>query len=441
MVSIKDFVIKSLGGVSREELILNADSKGVMLDYSGLGNSRGQLGRDFGQTARVPINKINNVIRQEPTVKTAALTLVDKAMEGGWTILGQSSGDERASTVDLLREQKANKLIRQILFNLIFYNNAYVEVVGRGRDAKFNLLEAAYIRPVAADNGDILYYEQEVGGKQKPITWEVDEVAHFEIDSYNTSVWSEQNLEAIYEVILIKDAIRAWLKWFFQTNQLRPVIGLKTGTKADVQDLISMIKASKDHIDMPLLVKGEVVVMFLQDFAEQGKSVLDVLNWCNEEIYRLLQTPPISIGQPNESGRSDGAEQRGTLYTRVIALQAAVNEGMDDLFQKAGLTKSRFVFKAMDDKVVKNVFETVQIMKNSMFTDEAIKEYLESQGVYFHSDELFKDPVEMANAMSNKGVGTGNEGMIGNKSADAAPSRQRQSQDTLSKGNQGVQSK
>lgn len=69
-----------------------------------------------------------------------------------------------------------------------------------------------------------------------------------------------------------------------------------------------------------------------------------------------------------------------------------------------------------------------------MFTDEAIQEYLESEGVNFKTKDIFKDPEELAK-LNNKDVGTGNEGMLNNKSADAAQSRQRQDNLEISKAN------
>jgi hypothetical protein len=150
-----------------------------------------------------------------------------------------------------------------------------------------------------------------------------------------------------------------------------------------------------------------------------------------------MNTPPISVGQPNESGRSDGAEQRGFLYTRVLALQRVVEITMPELFDKSGFKRVHLKFGSLDNKVKKEVFETVQVMRNAQFTEKAIQEYLEAQGVFFETEEVLKKPEELD--LSNKDVGTGNEGMLGNASADAAQSRQRQGADDLSKANQGVQ--
>jgi hypothetical protein len=65
---------------------------------------------------------------------------------------------------------------------------------------------------------------------------------------------------------------------------------------------------------------------------------------------------------------------------------------------------------------------------------------LAGQGVLFDTDEVFKDPVEMAEemaeaSMTNDTVGAGNEGSLGHKSMDSAPSRKRQDTGSISKAN------
>jgi hypothetical protein len=74
-------------------------------------------------------------------------------------------------------------------------------------------------------------------------------------------------------------------------------------------------------------------------------------------------------------------------------------------------------------------------MRQAQFKEEAIKEYLEAQGIHFDVDDVLMSREEIAQ-MSNDELGTGNEGIKGNVSSDEAPSRERQSEDDVQRGNQ-----
>lgn len=213
------------------------------------------------------------------------------------------------------------------------------------------------------------------------------------------------------------------------------------------------MKTCEKDLKKPFITQGKSTAKALYSFAEEGKTIQEVLDWCDSQILMLLQVPPIAVGKADKSGRSNSVEQFSALNTRIKSIQLALSDLFTyDLLPKLGFEKIRFEFASQDLGVTKQILETVQIMKNAMFTDEAITEFLRTQGIVFSTKVLFKDPVEEAMKMaevtmatdnnkaglSNKDVGTGNEGSIGNKSADSAPSRQRQGS-SFNKANQEKQ--
>lgn len=422
-------------------IVENADSKGVIADYVGYMSSRERsLKSSFGYSARFDPAKVLKIVRNDPVVRAAIITLVDKVVESGWRLEGVDKRSRNRTLESKLRELRFDQLIRKIVFNMVMYNNAFVEI--RPNAENLNLLETEFTRITAQDNGDIIGYYQEARGdsKSRP-TWEPDEIAHFKLDDFTTNVWSEPNIEAIYETILIKDAIRVWLRWFFETNQLRPVMSVENVSGIKFKEFISYVKSAEQHVGKPIVVEGNLTVSKLQSFADEGKTVLEVLQWCDNQIRMLLQVPPLAVGITDTSGRSDGAEQRQYLNTRIYNIQRILEDEITfDLFPKMGWGKVNFRFGVLDETVRTRVFETVQMMRNSMFTEEAIIEYLNSQGVVFETDKplLSQEDIQQ---MSNKDLGTGNEGMKGNVSTDAAQSRKRQNEGDLSKKNQSVQVK
>ena len=248
-------------------------------------------------------------------------------------------------------------------------------------------------------------------------------------------MWAEPlDLQSLYETVLVKDYIRQWLAWFFGTNQMRGLYVLENGaSEAKIKDFVSYLKASEKDKSKPVILQGKVMYQLLNKFSDEGESILKVLEWCDRQILMLLQVPPIAIGVPDSSGRSNSVEQYQALNTTVLNVQRILEEEFTyDLFPKIGFKDVEFSFGILDESARQRVFEMAEKMKNMMMTDEAITEFLESQGVVFETSKLFKDPEELAK-LSNKDVAQGNEGMIGNKSQDSAPSREGQNKQDLSK--------
>lgn len=422
------------------KLVANADSKGLIQDYllyEGTTLGKGVLGR----TPRTDPATALKLVRNDPVVRAAIIKLVDKVVESGWRlqpINGNKKSREKALE-QKLKEVRFDRLIRKIVFNLVMYNNAFVEVRMKGGElSDINLLEAEFMRIDADSHGNVLGYYQEVGqqGMGNP-TWKTEEVVHFKLDDFTTNLWSEFNVEAIYETVLIKDFARQMLSWLTGTNQFRPVMSVENTNSTKMKELLSYLKALEKHVKKPLPVEGKLTVTSLQDPSIM-EWILKVIAWCDTQIRMLLQVPDIAVGIADNGGRADGAEQREYLNTRVFNIHRLLEDDITyDLFPKIGFPKVEFVFGILDETVRTRVFENVQMMRNSNFTEEAILEYMEAQGVVFETDKplMTMEEVSKATMAGKPDVQTGNEGSVGKKSADAAPSRQRQNDQDVSKAN------
>jgi len=423
---------------NKKTIIENADSKGVMQDYYSLSPTSVEEYGVLGRSPRFDPIKALKVVRNDPVVRAAAITIVDKVIETGWRV--DKAGKFSSTSTDRLKKLLFDRVLRKLIYNLVLFNNGFVEVVKkRGEVSDLNVLETSLMRIRAEDNGDVISYYQELGKPQGNPKWLPEEVIHFKIDDYTSNVWAESNVEALYETVLIKDYIRQWLTWFFGTNQIRPIINIRDGANdTKVSELLSFMKSSEKNLTKPLIFQGDVEIKLLQSFANEGRSVLDLLNWLDQQILMLMQVPPIAIGMPETSGRSNSVEQFQSLNTRVYSIQRCIEDFITyNLFEQIGFQDSVFEFGVLDEAVRTKVFENVQLMRQAQFSDEAIVEYLESQGVVFETNKILKTPEELS-VMSNKDLGTGNEGIKGNISADAAPSRARQNAQELSKANKKV---
>jgi hypothetical protein len=422
-----------------DEVIVNADSKGFMLDYlNSTSLKRGNLGV-MGQSPDFDPRKALTLIKNDPLVRACLTTIVDKVLETKWWVKGRNKKTRTKELEIRLKDVRFNRVFRKLLFNLVLYNNAFLEIVRKEKPfSDLNVLETIFMKIDAQSNGDVVGYYQETGGPGIKPYWFEKDVVHFKLDEITTNTWSDLTIEALYETVLIKDYVRQWLMWFFGTNQMRGFYNIKNANTTKVKDFLSYLKASEKDKSKPIIAEGEVTYQILNSFATEGQTLREMLDWCDEQILVLLQVPPIAVGKPDSSGRSNSVEQYQALNTRVLAIQRIVEEVTSyDLFPKIGYDSNDFVFGVLDESVRMHVFETAKIMKDMMMTDDAISEYLESQGVVFETKDLFKSPEELA-GLSNKDVGFGNESAIGNKSHGSAPSREGQKGNSISKANKSV---
>jgi hypothetical protein len=427
--------------MKKKIIVDNANSVGLIEDYYGVSSfNYGVLNE---RAPKFDTAKALKILENDPLVKGAIITLTDKTLESGWRIIAKDKKSRKAELEDKLRELRFDAVLRKALYNLILYNNAFLEIVKKGSEVTdINVLETTFMRIEADDFGNVTGYSQSPlsGSRTKP-SWTPDKIVHIKLRDITTNVWaSPLDMQTLYETVLLKDYIRQYLTWFFGTNQLRGLYAIESGaSEARLKDFLSYLKASEKDKTKPLILQGKVTYQMLNTFGE-GDKILKVLDWCDTQILMLLQVPPIAVGQPDASGRSNSVEQFNALNTTVLSIQRILEELFSyDLFPKIGYDKALFDFGVLDQTARMRTFEIAEKMKNMMMTDEAIQEFLESQGIVFNTKVLFKDPVEMAEDMaeatgklsdtedmSNDDVAQGSEGMIGNKPHDSAPSRQRQ---------------
>lgn len=424
--------------MSKKEVISNANSSGLIEDYYGF--TTNSYGTMQGRRPKFDPKKALTVLENDPLVKGSIITLVDKTMESGWRITGLDKRSRKKELENKLKEVRFDAVLRKALYNLFLYNNAFIEIVKKDdKLTDLNVLETTLMEVLSDDYGNIKGYKQNaLAGTREEPKWPADKIVHLKFRDITTNVWaSPLDMASIYETCLLKDYIRQWLTWFFGSNQMRGLYAIESGaSEARIKDFVSYLKASEKDKTKPLLLQGKVVYQMLNTFGE-GDKILQVLDWCDKQILMLLQVPPIAIGLPDSSGRSNSVEQFQSLNTTILSLHRLLEEYFTyDLFPKIGYEKVVFDFGILDQGARLKAFEIAEKMKKMLFTDDAILEFLESQGIVFSTEEVFRDPIDEAEDMAEA---TGKKDS--SEESEDAPTRQRQGKnnnDTLSKANQST---
>lgn len=359
------------------------------------------------------------IIQNDPVVKAALIKKVDKTVESGWRIIAKDGKSRKKELEDKLSELRFNRVLRKILFHSYLYNNAFIEIVKKdGEVTDLNVLDPSNIEIITETNGDVKGYKQKSNTSATSTipTWTPEQIWHFKVNDIRNNVWAEFDVRAIYEIVLLKEKVRQWMYWFFKTNQMKGLFNIKNASDKSIKDFLSYYKASSDNPDKPLILEGEVEYQLLRSFAAEGKSLLDLLDWCDLQMLSLMQVTPLAVGKMDTSGRSNASEAFSAMYSAIYAIQELFEEDCTyELFPKMGFKKVYFEFGIIDYINEERVFKIVSMMKQSQFKDEIIAEWLSSQGLQFETMDIF-------NPLPDPMIG-GDVGM--SKQSDNAPSRQR----------------
>lgn len=372
-----------------DELIANANSKGLIIDYYGSSD------KSYARKADFNLNEALRVIKKDPVIKGAILSLVDRTMETPYQVVGRDKRS-RAKTAELkLEDLRFSRVLRKMLFNLFLYGNSFVEIIKKkGTTTDLNVLETTLMDIKAKDNGDIISYEQDVSSGI--ISWPEDRITHTKLSEITTNVWGDVDIESLYDTLLLKNSIRNWMRWFFETNQSRGLYIIENASSTKVKDFLSLLKANESNLNAPVIVQGKVNYQILRNFSEEGKSLIDVLEWCDTQMLSLLQVPPIVMGFSDQSGRSNSVEQFKAINTRIKNVHEILKDSITyDLFPKMGFNKVKLEFGSLDEQNMKVKVETIKLMKDAGLSNEAISEWMRTQNMFFETKEVFTEESSM----------------------------------------------
>jgi len=375
------------------------------------------------------------VIRNDPLVSASLETESNKLLEGGWGI--KRKGLDNKQLIKRFKKQyKFDNLLQTLSMNLRWQDGLIEIGHTKGSVTDLNVLDTSVIKVDAYSNGDVKYYYQESAEKNihgnTVIKWLPKNIVHIVFKDSILNFWGESDLQVIYETVLIKDFIRQFLIWLFKTNQFRNHINFKTLASEDqVKRFVSFYKEGEKSYGKPVITDGEVSIAAMRELTDLN-TLIDVLDWCDNQLRMALQQTSVSLGTSGSS-RSEGDVLSETQRTSIKSLQRKIANAINyDLFDKMGLSEdTEFYWKPIDRMTEKSVFEVVEIMKRSMMTDEIIAEFMANQGLIFKEKKLFNEPEESnvkvtpeqrskkdASASretkgageSNKNIGTGEQG-------------------------------
>ncbi len=369
-------------------LIKRANSKQHLIDY--YWNSSGAtVLPDFS------FDEVMNLIDNDAIATAAVQAFVDKVVEGEWSIVNWKNKKYDESTENNLRYKHKfdSKILRMAAKVGKLFKNVFLEIV-RDEDGvtpkDYNILDSTNIDPQTKPNGDPEKYRTKVvnsiNGEYG--TWVEKDIVWMKFDSIKNG-WAPVDIKALYTVLMQKRFINRFITWAWETGQYRVVHNFKTVNDDVVQDFIAYNSKVDNDFTKPFLASGEYVHSLLRSMEEIENLEL-YLKYLNSQIVILLRVPPIDIGIPDASGRSNADAQSNSFATHIQSFKQVITDGINEMFVKVNKGNNAIMFGPTDRFAEKMVFEVCLTMKQIGFTDSAIQEYLYDKGMVWSTTKMFE---------------------------------------------------
>lgn len=418
---------------SRTELIARA-TKAIIADNGLVGVTTAQSA-DYLLNPNENLNRVLEVVQQDPVVRGAITTLIDKTLEPGYSFYGKDKKSRQQSAIDKMGELRFDALMRRLLQHLFTYNNAFIEIVKAGDEVtELHMLDPRYIEVQSNKHGEVKQYVQKAPNGEI-ITWTPKQVVHIKTTPLSGSVWGDVDLKALWTTCALSYHIKKLYLWQYETNQFRPLLNIQNATDDQIKRFLAYLEQARSDIKRLIPIEGEVEAIVLGQMHDFTK-VKDLLTYLDYEKLNLLQVPPISVGLPDNSNRSNSDAQERALNTRIRSIQRNLEDTISyDFMPNLNFEKVTLKFNVIDDKALDSYLQMAERMKNMGFKEELIKDFLESKGFDLPEGDIFEavDVNPETGMPLPKGSDPQAAASFTKKSMDMMPSRQGKMPGTANK--------
>jgi len=413
--------------MTKKILTKRANSKQPLVDYS-WNNSTATIIPDFS------FSQALDMVQSDPVAMGAVQHFVDKCMEGDWSVIKKDKGSYDKSFEDLLRYKYkfSTRVLRQSYLVGKLYNNVFIEIVrdGKGGVKDLNTLDSQQIDVITKPNGDVLSYKSKLADPKtgKYPTWNANDIVWVKFNNIDNG-YAPVDIKSLFTTLQQKQFINRFISWAWKTGQYRVIHNFKNSDSRVVEDFIAYNSKVENDFTKPFIGGGEYQRLMLRDM-EEIKSLTEYLKHLDNQIVIALRIPPVDVGIPESSGRSNADAQGNNLVTHIKGWKNVMSDSINELFTKMVHGNNAFKYAPSDRFTEEMVLKNVQLMQSMNMSDEVMKEYLSDNGMFFTNEKLFKEVEELGADGENP------------RDLDTMPSRTGKSKGTVSKkigtGSQGT---
>lgn len=383
--------------------------------------------RQQGQPSPQNLNTFLELYRKDPVVQAALTTRSEAILNSGWTIEGSKTAKDSAER--LLKKIGFNyTFLNQLVLNALLYDHVFIEIerTNAGSPAGLHILETPFMEIVHDEHGEIFAYEQ-LGENGTRVRFPVEDIVYLKTNGVSSAVWGESSLESLFRTLTTKNLFEKFIHSMAANNDFRQVF--KTSmTDDNIREFLAYYADARSNPDEPLVMQvrktGDSLPMdnvfeTMRD-PEDLNKFLGVIDKMREQALMVLKVPPILIGVPDNSNRSNSDAQIEAFHMSNRSKRRLIAEAIEELFSKLGLT-AEFSWNPIDKRNEKDDVEIAERLINMGAKPEVVEEFLRSTGLELPDGELFYTQEEKMKMQSDMMSDT-------KKSEDLYPSRQRKSE-------------
>lgn len=351
------------------------------------------------------------MINSDPVARGAINHFVDKCMEGDYNIIDRESRKYRPNE-ELSLDEKYNfrhDILRKSFLVGKLFNNLFFEIVrtSDNQTKALNILDSINVEPITKPNGDPVKFKSKQPNPKngKYPEWNKNDIVWVKFGDIDGG-YAPVDVRALWETLNAKQYIQRFVSWLWKTGQYRVLYNFETAVSdKDIGDFLTFMRKNEANFRAPSISKGSMTAQVARDLKETD-SITGLLKYYDSQILILLRIPPIDVGIPDATGRSNADAQSNNLNTHITAFKKVMEDAINfNLFPKMFKGNSLLRFAPNDRFEEEQVFKNIQIMQSIGMTPDAIEEYLADRGMYYKSI-LFKPPEETMNTENPRDLDT-----------------------------------
>lgn len=397
-------ILKNIKGIfsnSKGEVLVDKASKGIAKEsfYSHIG---------YPQQPIPPSENLNtllDIFSRDPIVNAGLSTRANAINASGYTIEGAKKPKEDAEK--LLKKLGFNYLfLDKLVLNFLLYGNTFIEIVRdrTGAPAELHILETTEMEIEADIHGEIQkYYQLPSISTDKKIEWSPEDIVFIKLQEVSTRVWGVVPMASLYRTLTTKNLIEKFINTLAVTNAWREVFKTEMSDD-DIPVFLAYLRTVQADPSQPFVMKvpkgGEDKNNKFEVFRDPKdlKEFLGVLDYLRTQILMELKVPPIMIGIPDNSNRSNSDSQIKAFNIENESVRRKLDIAFEELFKKLGIPTVNFSWNPVDKRSEKDDIEIAKMLYEMGAKPKQLEQFLRNVGLELPEGELFDpkpDPMEM----------------------------------------------
>ncbi len=404
---------KSNKGTPVSEVTTARDSRGtIRYSFSNYGASRFGKG---GQPSPTNLNVFYDLYKQDPEVQAALTTRTDAILASGHTVEG---GKQQKNKLD--KAKFDYNFMYQLVLNGLVYEHVFIEIerTNGGDPAAYHVLETPYMEIRHNVHGGIEAYVER-GENGNEVVFPPEDIVYIKFNELSSAVWGEVGLKTLDTALSTKIKMEKFIQSMAMNNAWRQY--MVSSMKPDEMEefMVNYMESAYDP-DIPLNINvegkevgnvGDKIKFETLRNPEDLEKFLGVLGYLREQILMRLKVPPIMIGLPDSSNRSNSDSQIKAFNIANESFRKKLAIAFNELFKKSGLDLE-FSWNPIDKRSEKEDIEIAEKLMNMGADPKMVEQFLRNAGLELPDGKLFQD----------------NPNPDIKKSEDMFPSRQRKAE-------------